>query len=330
VAYVGNKGTHLADGGGFQMDQLPPEYMTLGNKLLQSVSNPLASLVTPGSPLSAATTTLGQLLRPYPQFTNVLDFRPSAASSIYHAFRAQLEKHLSRGVQFLVAYTNGKQIDDSSNAVDFTGLGRSGRHQNVYDRSADRSLGISDIAQRLVLSYVVELPFGRGKLIGFSWNRPMNAILGGWQVNGITTFQSGMPLIIENNSSNTGAFSDLQRPNVNGDPNLPNNRSTQAKLAQWFNTSAFSQPAAFTFGNTSRTLPNVRSDGTKNFDVSLFKNFNIYKESLRAQFRGELFNIFNHPQFDLPGQLFGSSSFGVVSNQVNAPRDVQFALKLLF
>ena len=335
VGYVGNKGTHLADGGGFQMDQLPPSDLALGNQLLQTVPNPFAGLVTPGSPLSAATTTLGQLLRPYPQFTNVLDFRPSSASSIYHAGRFQLEKRFSHGMHFLAAYTKGKEIDDSSNAVDFTGLGRSGRHENVYNRAADRSLGVSDIAERLVISYVVELPFGKGKWIGSGWNRPTNAVLGGWQVNGIATFESGMPLIIENASPGintvTSGFADLQRPNVSGNPELDGSRPIQTKLAQWFNTAAFSQPAAFTFGDTSRTLPNVRSDGQKNFDISFFKTFDVLKEgALRAQLRGELFNAFNHPQFDLPGMIFGAAGFGVVSNQIGTPRDVQFALKLLF
>jgi hypothetical protein len=328
VGYAGNKGTHMPDGGGFQLDQLPDAYLALGNKLLQTVPNPFYGIIKSG-PLSAPTTTYGQLLRPYPQFTNVLDFRPSAASSIYHAFRAQLEKRFSRGFQFLGSYTQGKMIDDSSNAVDFSGLGRSGRHQDVYNRRADRSLSVNDIAHRVVLSSVADLPFGKGKLIGSGWSRPINGIFGGWQVNGIVSFQSGRPLIIENSSNNANAFSDLQRPNVNGDPNLAGGRSTQDKLAAWFNTAVFSQPAAFTFGNSPRVLPDTRSDGIRNLDASLFKNFGVY-ENVKLQFRCELFNVLNTPQFDLPGMLFGSAGFGVVSAQVNSPRQIQLALKVLF
>ncbi len=329
MGYIGNKGTKLADGGGFQEDQLPPAAQALGSQLLQSVPNPFFGIITAG-PLAAATTTRGQLLRPYPQYTNLLNFRPTAASSSYNAFQLQLSKSLSHGVQFVVAYTNGKAMDDSSNAVDFrSDLGGSGRHQDYYNRHADRALSLNDISQRLVVSHVVDLPFGRGRLIGAKWNRLTDEVLGGWQFNGIATFQSGKPLIIENSSNNSGAYSDLQRPNVSGDPFLPSNRPTQDKLAKWFEPSVFSQPAAFTFGSAPRVLPNVRSDAMKNFDLSLFKNFAITEHS-QVQFRGEFFNAFNAPQFNLPGQTFGAAGFGVVSSQLNNPRQIQFGLKILF
>src|SRR5262249_15772747 len=124
--------------------------------------------------------------------------------------------------------------------------------------------------------------------------------------------------------------SDLQRPNVGGDPNLPSDRSTQDKLGAWFNTKVFSQPAAFTFGNAPRVLPDTRSDGMRNLDASLFKNFDIHEGAAKIQFRAEFFNVFNTPQFDMPGQLFGAAGFGVVSAQVNTPRQIQLALKILF
>jgi len=143
------------------------------------------------------------------------------------------------------------------------------------------------------------------------------------------TFQSGKPLIIENSSNNSGALSDLQRPNVNGNPALSSDRPTQDKLAKWFETSVFSQPSAFTFGNAPRVLPNVRSAGMKNFDLSLFKNFSI-TERAQIQFRAEFFNAFNTPQFNLPGQTFGAAGFGTVSSQLNNPRQIQFGLKILF
>ena len=329
VAYVGNKGTKLADGGGFQEDQLPPSAMALGNQLLQTVANPFFGIIRTG-PLSAATTTYGQLLRPYPQYTNLLNFRPTAASSIYHAMQLQLNKRLSHGIQFLASYTAGKAIDDSSNAVDFRGdLGGSGRHQDYYNRKADRSVSLNDISYRLVLSYVVDLPLGRGRTFGAHLNRWLDGVIGGWQVNGITTFQSGRPLIIENASNNANAYSDLQRPNVSGDPYLTPDRATQDKLTKWFNTSVFSQPAPFTFGNAPRILPNVRSDGMHNSDLSLFKNFAV-REEMRFQLRAEFFNAFNTPQFGIPGQLFGTSSFGVVTASANSPRNVQIGIKFLF
>jgi hypothetical protein len=276
----------------------------------------------------------------------VLDYQPSAASSIFHAGELQVLKRLSRGGIVTVAYTKGKEIDDSSNNFDFRAnsagvnsgtTGGSGTHQNVYNRAADRSVGFSDVAQRLVISYVVDLPFGRGHLIGNQWHGLTNAMAGGWQVNGIVTFQSGFPLAINTATNTSNLFSDdggadsSLRPNVSGNIALPSDRPLQNRLAQWFNTSLFSQPAPFTFGNLGRTVPNVRGDGQKNVDFSLFKNFNLYKENrVKAEFRAEAYNLFNHPWFGLPNGWYGQASFGVVSSQLNTPRQVELALKILF
>ncbi len=128
-----------------------------------------------------------------------------------------------------------------------------------------------------MISYVLDLPFGHGHWIGNQLNRPINAILGGWQVNGITTFQSGFPLAINAATNTTNLFSDDNgqdsslRPNVSGSVALPSDRSLQSKLSEWFNTKVFSQPAPFTFGNLSRTVPNVRGDGGRLLAVQEFQ-----------------------------------------------------------
>jgi hypothetical protein len=117
------------------------------------------------------------------------------------------------------------------------------------------------------------------------------------------------------------------RPNNNGhSANLP---ADQRTLNRWFDTSVFSQPDPFTFGNTGRLLPDVREPGISNFDFSTQKNFAL-TERIRLQFRGELFNIFNTPQFGRPGTTFGNPQFGVISSQANSLRQIQFGLKLLF
>jgi hypothetical protein len=257
------------------------------------------------------------------------NFRPNAASSIYHGFQAQVQKRLSHGVQFTVAYTNGKMIDDSSSPT--TAGAGAGNHQNYYNRRADRSISLNDVSQRLVLSSVIELPFGHGKAIGSGWSRPVNTVLGGWQFNGIATFESGLPFLIQNSSNNSSAFSSVQRPNVSGNPALPSDRPTQDRLAEWFDTTVFSQPAAFTFGNAPRALPNVRGGGVKNFDLSAFKNVSVLREGrVKVQIRAEFFNAFNRPEFSPPGGTFGTGGFGVVSSQQNIPRQIQFGLKILF
>jgi hypothetical protein len=325
VAYTGSKGTKLIDGGGWDENQLSPESLRLGNALLDRLPNPFFGHIATG-PLAATTTTRGQLLRAYPHFTNLLNFRPQAAKSNYHAFQLEANKRFSSGVQFIVAYTNGKLIDDSSNVFEGFGVGR---HQNTFDRTADRAVSLTDVAQRLVVSYVVDLPFGRGRVFGSNWGRVSAFVFGGWQLNGINTFQSGFPVPVANQSNNSFSFSIVQRPNVNGDPKLSANRPTAQKLERWFNPSVFSQPQPFTFGNAPRVLPAVRIDGTANFDLSFFKNFRI-SERGQLQFRAEFFNAFNTPDFGMPGTNFGAANFGIVTAQDTSPRQVQFGLKLIF
>ncbi len=198
-------------------------------------------------------------------------------------------------------------------------------YENIYD--LPKSLSSYDVAQSLVLSYVYELPFGKGKHFGNSWNRPLNWTLGGWQFNGITTFASGTPLVLSTQNT-SGSGSDTLYPNNNG-RSAKLDGSTISRLGEYFNTSVFSQPAPFTFGNTSVSLPNVRAPGIDNFDLSLFKNFHP-QEKLTLQFHAEAFNAFNRVQFGASNQVLSSGQFGVISSQANTPREIQFALKVLF
>jgi hypothetical protein len=193
--------------------------------------------------------------------------------------------------------------------------------------AADRSVSANDISQLLVISYVYELPFGKARRFGNSWNRPVNAVLGGWQMNGIGTFETGLPLALTTqNSSDSG--SGVLRPNNNGH-SAKLSGSVISRLNEYFNTSVFSQPAPFTFGSTGRTLPDMRAPGEKNFDLSLFKNFRPI-ERMTIQFRAEAFNAFNRVQFGAPNTTLSSAQFGVISTQANSPRTIQFALKVLF
>jgi hypothetical protein len=306
------------------LNQLTPDQLSLGNQLLQLVSNPFQNYVQTG-PLSQATVTRAQLLRPYPQFLTVYNFRPALGASIYHGFQARLEKRFSSGLTLLASFTGGKLIDNFGGV-----LTSDPAHQNIYNLRADRSLAPEDISRRFVLSYVYDLPFGRGKQFGAALSRPLDLIAGNWSLNGVLTFSTGVPLAILNAQNNSQSFSAAQRPNVNGgDSNLPADRSLTDRLAKWFNTGVFSQPAAFTFGNAPRTMPNVRADGIRSWDFSVFKAFPIH-ESIRAEFRAEMFNFTNTPNFAAPGQSFGSATFGVVNAQSNSPRQVQLGLKLYY
>jgi hypothetical protein len=332
IAYLGSKGTKLLIGeSGLAFAQVDPAFLSLGTALQDQVPNPFFGIITnPSSPLSFASVPRARLLRPFPQYDGVSAFRVPGAESIYHAMTLRLDKRFSGGLSLLSSYTWGKLIDDASTTVGF--LGQAGAQQNAYDRASDRSISSQDIKHRFVTSFVYDLPLGQGRAIGNSWTGPLNWVLGGWQVNGIVTFQSGTPLIITQAVNNTNLFSPTQRPTWNGnDPNIPSGSvDTNQRIQQWFDTSAFSVTPAFQFGNAPRVQPDLRADGVKNVDLSLFKNNHFHGGKWNAQLRIEAFNVLNRVQFGVPNTQAGNSSFGVVSSIANAPRQVQAAVKLLF
>ena len=247
-----------------------------------------------------------------------------ARASIYHSFQLKVEKRFSSGMNLPVSYTEAKLIDDFSI---ISNVGRNANVQNIYDRKAERSISSNDVSQRFVASVVYEMPFGRGRKLGASWNRLVDALVGGWQTNGILTFQKGQPLALTTqNTSNSG--SNVLRPNSLG-RSAKLDGPVEARLTRYFDTSAFSQPAPFSFGTVIRTLPDVRGPGQKNIDFSLFKNFGLV-ERMSLQFRAEAFNLTNTPGFDFPNQNFSAVQFGQITGTANSARQVQFGLKLLF
>jgi hypothetical protein len=200
-------------------------------------------------------------------------------------------------------------------------------HQNSYDLDASWALASYDINHRFVISYLYELPFGRDRMFLSGVSPWVNAFIGGWQFNGITTLQAGTPLSIT--ASNTaGVFGARTQPNNNGnDPRLSG--PVEERLGRYFDTSVYSQPAAFTFGNEPIFSPILRAHGVRNFDLSVFKSFAL-KSGMTAQVRIEALNAFNRVQFSSPNTSVTSSSFGVITGQANAPRQLQFGFKLLW
>jgi Carboxypeptidase regulatory-like domain/TonB dependent receptor len=322
IAYAGMKGSKLPID--LQLNQLPDQHLTLGPQLLQRVPNPFFGLVTVG-PLSQATVTRGQLLRPFPQFGNVNVRAVHQGSSIYHALQVKVERRFSHGFSLLGAYTFSKLLTDAGSrlAINFASPGI----QNSNNLSAERSLGNVDIPHRAVLSYNWELPFGSGRALLSGAHGALGWLVSGWQVNGITTIQSGPPLGLTTAVNQTNSFGGGSRPNSSGQSARLEGPVVE-RLGRYFDTSVFSQPPAFTFGNTARTLPDVRAPGSVNFDFSVFKNISLGGRA-KAQLRVEAFNLFNHPNFGGPGTTFGTSTFGVISSAADA-RVVQLGLKLLF
>jgi len=323
TSYSGSRGVDLIWSP--SINQLPLENLALGSRLLTQVKNPFYGLITGTSVLAQPTVQQRYLLAPYPQFTGVQIANAPGASSNYNSLQVRVEKRFARGLSVLGAFTWGKMMDDASS--NNTGnLNGNGTSEDAYNRHLDYSLSTADVARRLVVSYVYELPFGRGQHFGGSWNRLTDAILGGWQTNGIIAWQTGLPLVFTaNNQANI--FNPGSRPNNNG---ISGELSgpVEDRLNRYFNTSVFSQPALYTIGNMSRTS-DIRAPGLRNFDLSLFKNFQL-TEKLKLQYRAEAFNAFNTPQFGAPNSSVTSASFGVVTTQANSPRQLQMALKLLF
>jgi hypothetical protein len=228
----------------------------------------------------------------------------------------KVEKRLSQGFTVLAALTAAKSIDDASTDQygPVTGI------MDVTNLKRERSISPQDVSKRLVVSGVWELPIGRGRLLGTGWSKMVDTVLGGWQFNAIASFQSGLPLVM----SSIGGT----RPNRVATGTTPSGR-IQDRLDRAFDITAFAVPPAFTYGNSSRTAPDLRWHGMNNFDLSLFKNWQLI-ERVKAQFRVEAFNAFNRTQFNAPGTSIGSTAAGVISAQYNVPRQLQLALKIIF
>jgi hypothetical protein len=326
TAYVGSRGLHLNQSGegDYNLNQLRLEQLALGTRLQQQVRNPFFGLISTG-PLSQANIPFGFLQRPFPQFVSVTGQYLTGSSSIYHSFQMKVEKRFSAGFSLLASFTGAKLIDDHAM---ISNVGRDASIQYIYNRSAERAVSPQDVARSLVVSYVYEIPVGRGRRFGKSWNRAMDAIFGEWQINGITTFQTGQPLAISTqDTSGSGGVAGFRPHNSGESAKLTG--PAQQRLSRYFNTSVFAQPAPFTFGTTGRTLPDVRGPGVANYDFSVFKDF-VIVERMTLQFRAETFNLFNRVQFGFPNSNLSSGQIGVISSQANSPRQIQFGLKLLF
>jgi hypothetical protein len=318
VAYAGNKGTHLPLG--WQMDQLPDSLIRPDAGLLETVPNPFFGIIKVGA-LSTPNVQRGQLLTPYPHIPGVSTAGTSWGNSNFHSLQVSFRKRFSQAGSAVVAYTWSKLIaDGGDNAWDSAGF------RNFNCRACERSISPYDYRHRLVTSYTYELPFGKGKQYGTQWNGFMNAVLGQWQVNGIATLSSGSPLQMLTTGNTSQSFGGGQRPDSTGkDATLDN-----PTLDRWFDTTAFSLPAQFTFGNMGRMHPSLRSDFVELLDLSVFKRFNIVGERVALELRGESFNALNHPVFGSPNTTVGNAQFGRVTGTANAPRQTQFALKLLW
>lgn len=327
VAYAGSHGVHLY--GDYNANQLPDQYLSMGSALNDQVPNPFYGKITNGG-LSGKTVARSQLLLPYPQFTGVtLGDGSYYGASSYNSLQLKVERRFNNGFSILGSYTWSKLMDNvGATTTGFPGGNFAGGNVQDWDNlRAEWSLATFDTPNYLAINGIFDLPFGKGR----KWanhNTFANYLIGGWQLNGIGTALSGTPQQVSVAANTLFNYGGTQRANWNGkNPSL--HGKVSKRLNKYFDPSVFSAPAAFTYGNSPRTLGDLRAPGVARLDLSGVKNTQIV-EGWTLQFRAEAFNIFNHPQFGPPDTTLGDGRTGSISFQANDPRELQFALKLLF
>jgi hypothetical protein len=247
--------------------------------------------------------------RPYPRFGSINYFSQDVSSN-YHALQAKLEKRVSAGLWYLASYSFSKTMI----------------HQNAPAKGGntawERSLAEFDVPHNLAFSWGYELPVGRGKRWLAGARGFTDALLGGWQMQGILGIRSGRPFTptISADRANIGIGG--QRPN-----RLASGKLESPTVDRWFDVSAFAMPAQFTYGNSGANI--LREDRFKGLDFSVFKQFRVTEGSL-LQFRAEVFNLTNTPSFGPPNAAIDTVAAGRVTSTLSQPRQIQFALKYNF
>jgi outer membrane receptor protein involved in Fe transport len=284
VAYVGTKGTRL----------------------------PLRNELNPAIFRAGATAGNINARRIYgPDFASIIDYQ-TVINSTYNALQITMNKRLSNGFTLLAGYTYSRSIDGSSLEVDgFNG-------QDPRNLRADRGLSDFDLRQRLISSFLYELP---GPKSGFA-----NWFLGGWQTNGILNIQAGSAFTVTSGQDRALAGVGTQRPNLVGNPNVDTSRSRDELLARYFDPTAFALPALGEYGNLGRNT--MVGPGRWNLDFALFKGFAI-RESMKLHFRWEMFNAFNHANLGNPRSNISAAEPGRIDS-TSSGRVMQLGLRLVF
>ena len=308
--------------------------------LNMQVSNPFQSLFTgptaifnePTSIYNDATIPLINLLRPFPQFDGPFaGLTRLSAEALYNSLQIRFQKRPSHYVSFEGNYTLAKSTDNSSAGANsfITGLLSSGNPQVLDNLKAEHAISANDATHRLALATIVDVPVGRGRWIGSDMNRALDAVVGGWSVSTILTFQTGTPLTLGILDARLADGS--QRPDVLC-PQLTTGISYHQAAATGqpiLNASCFGDPGDQVPGNAPRYFSNLRSNGIHNSDLSFSKEFTI-REGMKLQIRGEFFNFTNTPRFAPPNTSFGDSQFGMVTSTLGSPRHTQIGVRFEF
>jgi hypothetical protein len=335
VAYAGSHGVHLQQYS-TNVDQLPDTDWSQGAALTTQVANPMIG-TNPNTSLDGAKIAAGQLERPYPQYNGLSLGGFGCCESSYNSLQASVTRRFQGGGTLLVAYTNAKLISNTDTLTSWLEgpTGGVGGVQDWNNLKGEDSLSSQDVSQRLVISYVLDLPFGHGRRFASNLSGVANGVVSGWGVDGITTFQRGFPLKITYSGTTPLEAANLGVGNIRPDVvSGCDKKAGGGHLNNWFNTSCFANPPDYGAGTEARVDSSLRGPGIDNFDFAVFKRTNI-GERMGIEFRTEFFNLFNHPYFSMPATGFGAAGFGVINSTVQGgvaspERLVQFALKFIF
>lgn len=306
----------------------------------QAVANPFQGLLgIPGSTLNGPTVPRVTLLRPFPQYTSVLLFRPHWGESNYHSMQVNLNRRFTKGLSATANYTWSKNLDtggvgNGAAFLDSTNIA------NIYAFKNEKSYATFDVPHRFVASWTWELPIGKNKWIGSSLGRVGNALFGGWQTSGSYTWQSGTPITVTVPSFTVGGGVAQFRANRlpgNAINSLGASRISVRNGQTWFNTQLFQVPPDFVFGNAARTYNDLRRDPYRTINLSVLKNIYWAEGRQKLQLRAEFLNAFNWVVFGTPVTSTSSGApnaagtgFGQIRTQGNTPRNIQLVARYTF
>lgn len=277
-------------------------------------SNPFFNLLPgSGSPFNTATTmTRAQSLLRFPQFTNVW-VQEYNGSNRYNALQLQANKRFDRDLTLNVTYTYSKLKEELS-------------YLNPSDTELEDRVGTDDRPHRFTLAAVYQLPVGRGRLIGKEMNRFVDAIIGGWQLNGTYEWQKGQPILLSQPLFYAGDVTEVE--SFAGQRNGAGEKYGIGPLRA-FDTTGFFRPTTSSLRTVPTTLDNLRHMPFQSVNLSVSKNFQV-GEGKRLQLRAEALNAFNHPYFIDINVDPNNASFGLYNTQRNLPRDIQLGAKFTF
>lgn len=334
--YNGATGRNLGLGGSndgtININQLDPVHLALGSAALSAqVPNPFAGLL-PGTNLNGPTISRGQSLRPFPQFGNIIMRQSTLGKNQYHAGIVKFEKRMSNGWGGRINYTYSRLMDNQfgeSNSYSATNTNMS----NVYDLDNEYSIGLLDVPHKLVLSPMIELPFGEGKR--WAQSGVAAAILGDWTISSIIAFESGFPMSVANSSNTLSAYGFMeQRPNLSGNSIATSGSRDERLYAPpvssntWLDPNGFVHPG-FALGTAPRTFSDVRTPHRNNWDFVAAKDVR-FGGSVRGQIKIEVLNITNTVKAWAPNTAFGAAAFGRVGTQRGFMRLTQLMFRLSF